>query len=82
MGAAWTFARTYTDVELPNPYGFKRHGKYCWWDGSTTDESRFDGPDAPRYVEEFFERPFPGLAITVMDLRPRTSGPTADTAGA
>ncbi|MDH6245524.1 hypothetical protein [Mycobacterium sp. OTB74] len=76
VGAARTFARTYTNVDLPNPYGFKRDGRWFWWDGSITDESRFDGPDAPRYVQEFFERLFPGLAITVMDLR----HPAADAA--
>ncbi|SHP28273.1 Uncharacterised protein [Mycobacteroides abscessus subsp. abscessus] len=69
VGAAHTFARCRTDVEVPNPYGFRHRGKYYWWDGSVTDESRFDGPDAPRYVKEYFERLFPGMPITVMDLR-------------
>ena len=33
------------------------------------DEPRLGGPDEIRQVEEYFERLFPGWAITVMDLR-------------
>lgn len=69
LGAARTFARRHTDVEVPNPFGFNRDGRWFRWDGAVTDESRLVDPDEIRYVEEHFEQLFPGLAITVMDLR-------------
>ncbi|MBE5513750.1 Uncharacterised protein [Mycobacteroides abscessus subsp. abscessus] len=69
VGVAHTFARLHTEVEVPNPFGFRDRGKYYWWDGAVTDESRLGGPDEIRYVEEFFERLFPGMPITVTDLR-------------
>lgn len=69
VGAARTFARTHTDVDVPQPFGFKRHGQWMWWDNTTSDESILDGPDAVSYVEEYLERLFPGLSITVTDKR-------------
>lgn len=69
VGAAHTFARVHTDVEMPNPFGFKHRGLWHWWDGTTTDESRLGGPEEKRHVEEFFERLFPGMPITLTDLR-------------
>lgn len=67
VGAARTFARTYTDVEVPAPFGFKRHGKWWWWDDTTTDESILEGPEAAGYVEEYLEQLFPSMAITLAD---------------
>ncbi|SIG33048.1 hypothetical protein [Mycobacteroides abscessus] len=69
VGAAHTFARCHTDVELPNPFGFKDRGRWFWWDGAVTDESRIGGPDEARYVKDFFERLFPGMPITLIDKR-------------
>ena len=69
VGAAHTFARLHTDVEVPPPFGFKDRGQWWWWDGTTSAESILDGPDASGYVEEFLDRLFPGMAITVTDTR-------------
>lgn len=69
VGAAHTFARLHTDVDVPPPFGFKDRGQWWWWDGTTSDESILDGPDAVGYVEEFLDRLFPGMTITVMDGR-------------
>lgn len=69
VGAARTFARIHTDVEVPLPFGFKDRGVWWWWDGTTTEESILDGPDAVSYVEEYFHRLFPGMAVTVADGR-------------
>jgi hypothetical protein len=66
---AHTFAREHTDVEMPPPFGFKDRGLWWWWDGTTTEESILEGQDAAGYVEEFLERLFPGMAITVIDER-------------
>ncbi|OHU46130.1 hypothetical protein BKG82_28545 [Mycobacteroides chelonae] len=74
VGTAHTFARTYTDVEVPPPFGFKRRGQWWWWDDTTTDESILDGPDAAAYVEEYFELLFPGLIVTVTDNRDDSGG--------
>ena len=32
VGAARTFARTHTEVDVPPPFGFKDGGKWWWWD--------------------------------------------------
>ena len=69
VGAAWVFARNHTDVEMPNPFGFRRGKRWYWWDGSVTDESRLGGPDEASYVKEFFERLFPWMPITLIDKR-------------
>lgn len=69
VGAAHTFARLHTEVEVPPPFGFKDRGQWWWWDGTTSDESILEGPDAAGYVEEFLDRLFPGMAITVTDGR-------------
>lgn len=69
VGAAHTFARCHTNVEIPNPFGFKRGRRWFWWDGAITGESRLGGPDETRYVKEFFERLFPGMPITLIDKR-------------
>lgn len=69
VGAAHTFARVHTDVEVPLPFGFQDRGLWWWWDGTTTEESILEGPDAVGYVEEFLERLFPGMPITVTDGR-------------
>jgi hypothetical protein len=69
VGAAHTFARVYTDIEVPRPFGFTDRGQWYWWDGTTSDESILDGPDAADYIKEYFGRLFPGMAITVTDRR-------------
>ncbi|MCH9667027.1 MAG: hypothetical protein K0U76_17220 [Actinomycetia bacterium] len=69
VGAARTFARLHTEVQVPPPFGFKDRGKWWWWDGTTSDESILEGPDAIGYVQEFFTLLFPGMAITVTDQR-------------
>lgn len=65
---AHTFAREHTDVEVA-PFGFKDRGQWWWWDGTTSEESILEGPDAAGYVEEFLDRLFPGMAVTVTDGR-------------
>ncbi|WP_308160185.1 hypothetical protein [Mycolicibacterium goodii] len=69
VGVARTFARVHTEVEVPPPFGFKRRGYWWWWDGTTSDESILDGPEAMEYVEEFLAALFPGMPITVTDGR-------------
>jgi hypothetical protein len=69
VGAAHTFARLHTDVQVPPPFGFKDRGQWWWWDGTTSEESILDGSDAAGYVEEFLDRLFPGMSITVTDGR-------------
>ncbi len=66
---AHTFAREHTDTEMPPPFGFKDRGKWWWWDGTSSDESILDGPDARGRIEEYFARLFPGMATTVTDAR-------------
>ena len=70
VGVAHTFARLHTEpADLPAPFGFKDRGRWWWWDGTTSDESILDGPEAAGYVEEYFRKLFPGMAITVTDNR-------------
>ncbi len=54
---------------MPPPFGFKDRGKWWWWDGTSSDESILDGPDARGRIEEYFARLFPGMATTVTDAR-------------
>ncbi|NOR99691.1 hypothetical protein [Mycobacteroides abscessus] len=65
VGAARAFAGDRTEVNLPNPFGFRDRGRWHWWDGAVTTESRLEGPDAERYVMEFFERLFLGMPVTL-----------------
>jgi len=67
VGAARTFARTYTEVDVPPPFGFKDGGKWWWWDDTTTEESILDGPDAADYVQEYLARLFPGMPIALSE---------------
>lgn len=70
VGAARTFARSYTDLEVvPPPFGFKRDGQWWWWDNTTTQESILDGAEAAGYVSEYLETLFPGRPITLSDNR-------------
>jgi hypothetical protein len=69
VGAARTFARTYTDVDVPPPFGFKDRGQWWWWDSTTSEESILDGPDAAGYVRKYLERLFPGMPITLSDTQ-------------
>ena len=69
VGAARTFARTYTDVDVPRPFGFKDRGQWWWWDSTTSEESILDGPDAAGYVRKYLEHLFPGMPITLSDTQ-------------
>jgi hypothetical protein len=69
VGAARTFARTHTDVDVPPPFGFKDRGQWWWWDNTTSEESILDGPDAAGYVQQYLERLFPGMPMTLSDKR-------------
>lgn len=69
VAAARLFARTYTEVEVPPPFGFKQDGLWWWWDGTTTEESILEGPDAVTYVDEYLQRLFPGMEFTITDTR-------------
>jgi hypothetical protein len=66
---AHAFAREHTDAEIPPPFGFKNRGQWWWWDGTTSEESILEGPDAIGYIEEYFALLFPGMATTVTDGR-------------
>lgn len=70
VGAARTFARAHTDLEVvPPPFGFKRDGLWWWWDDTTSEESILEGAEAAGYVTEYLELLFPGMPITVTDNR-------------
>ncbi|BDE17458.1 hypothetical protein MKCMC460_63180 (plasmid) [Mycobacterium sp. 20KCMC460] len=71
VGAAHTFARLRTEVEVPPPFGFKfkRNGPWHWWDGTTTAASILEGADAAERVRPFLEQLFPGAQIKLADLR-------------
>lgn len=45
--------------------GFKDRG----WDGTTSDESILDGPEAIGYIQEYFALLFPGMATKATDGR-------------
>lgn len=70
VGAARTFARTHTDIVVPDPFGFRRNGIWRWWDGSTSANSRLEQPNGDQYVRRYLERLFPGREI-VLTVRPR-----------
>lgn len=69
VGAARTFAREHVDPDVPPPFGFKRNGRWLWWDNTTTEESILDGSDAIDYLREYLDRLFPNMTITVTDQR-------------
>ena len=69
VGAARTFAREHVDPDVPPPFGFKRNGRWLWWDNTTTEESILDGADAIDYLREYLDRLFPSMTITVTDQR-------------
>lgn len=69
VGTARTFARAYTDVEVPPPFGFKQDGQWWWWDGTTSEDSILEGPDAVASVREYLERLFPEMEFTIADTR-------------
>ena len=70
VGAARTFARTHTSIDVPDPFGFKRKGVWIWWDGSTSAASLLEQPNSDQYVRQYLERLFPGQEI-VLTVRPR-----------
>ena len=57
------------DPDVPPPFGFKRNGRWLWWDNTTTEESILDGADAIDYLREYLDRLFPSMTITVTDQR-------------
>ena len=63
VGAARTFARVHTDVDVPPPFGFKRSGLWHWWDGSTSSDSIVDEPGAAEHVRRYLQRLYPCAAI-------------------
>ncbi|WP_431961362.1 hypothetical protein [Mycobacterium sp. smrl_JER01] len=69
VGVAYTFARLHTEVDVPPPFGYQDKGKWWWWDGTTTDESILEGPDAEAYVQEFLEQLFPDMNLVLTDGR-------------
>jgi hypothetical protein len=71
VGAARTFARTHVDPNVPPPFGFKRSGRWLWWDNTTTEESILDGAssDAAKCVREYLAQLFPNLSVTLTDNR-------------
>lgn len=71
VGAARTFARTHTNIDVPDPFGFKRKGVWRWWDGSTSPDSRLEQPNGDQYVRQYLERLFPGQRIELI-TRART----------
>lgn len=69
VGAARMFARTHVNPDVPPPFGFKRFGKWLWWDGTTTDRSILDGPEGIEHVREYLTRLLPGFSVTLTDNR-------------
>ena len=69
VGAGHMFTRKHIGGEVPPPFGFKDRGVWWWWDGTTSDESILDAPDATDHVRAYLERLFPGLSIAVSDTR-------------
>ncbi|AGB27214.1 hypothetical protein Mycsm_07117 (plasmid) [Mycobacterium sp. JS623] len=69
VGSARAFARAYTNIEVPPPFGFKDRGRWWWWDDTTTEVSILEGPEAIGYVEEYLKRLFPRRSITLVDRR-------------
>jgi len=69
VGAARTFARAHTDVDVPPPFGFKRNALWHWWDGSTSTESIVDGPDAIKHIRRYLLRVFPSATVE-FEFRP------------
>lgn len=67
VGAAHTFARLHTEVEVPPPFGCKYRGKWYWWDNTTTDESILEAPNAMDYVRDYLELLFPEASIELTD---------------
>lgn len=70
VGAARTFARVHTNVDVPAPFGFKRKGKWIWWDGSTSAAPLIEQPGGEQYVRLYLERLFPGRGIELI-IRPQ-----------
>lgn len=69
VGAARTFARTHVDPDVLPPFGFKRSGRWLWWDNTTTEESILDATEAIEHVREYLGRLFPSFSVTVTDAR-------------
>ncbi|WP_006247647.1 hypothetical protein [Mycolicibacterium tusciae] len=63
VGAARTFARVHTDIDVPPPFGFKRSGLWHWWDGSTSIDSIVEGPGAAEHVRRYLQRLYPRATI-------------------
>ena len=69
IGVARIFIRSEVGADVPPPFGYQDRGKWFWWDGTTTDESILDGPQAMDYVREYLELMFPGASIELSDER-------------
>lgn len=69
------FAR---DCALPSvlpPFGFRDKGIWHWWDGTTTDHSILEGPDAIEHVRRYLTKQFRGATIELVDMRRPPVGP-------
>lgn len=63
VGAARTFVATHTGLEVPRPFGFRRRGRWQWWDGSTSDSSIAVGHAETEHVRHYLNRLFPTCSI-------------------
>ena len=63
VGAARTFVATHTELEVPRPFGFRRRGRWHWWDGSTSDRSIAEGHAGAEQVRRYLGRLFPDCSI-------------------
>jgi len=68
---ARTFAAKHSNGgDVLPPFGFQMKGRWMWWDGTTTDTSILDGPDAVSHVRRYLHELFPGSSdIEVSDRR-------------
>ncbi|MCV7316197.1 MULTISPECIES: hypothetical protein [Mycobacteriaceae] len=71
VAAASSFAEDFCPETLLPPFGFIDRGKWWWWDGTTTDHSILDGPDATAQVRRYLHGLFP--AARSIELRDHSS---------
>lgn len=68
-GVARVLARGCSMPNLLPPFGFRKRGVWHWWDGTTTDYSILEDPDAIEHVRRYLTKQFPGSTIELVDLR-------------
>ncbi len=72
VGVLRTFAIAYVgaDNAPPPPFGFRRGRIYSWWDQTSGNVSRLDGPEAAGHVEAYATMLIPGIiSIELTDRR-------------